>query len=549
MAKKSFIRGAAILGAAGIIIKILGAFFRIPLSNLIGDTGMGYYQTAYPIYVLFLMISTAGIPIAISRMVSERIALGNYGQAHRVFKLSFRLLVITGIVSTSICVIFAKPLVGALENPNAYFAMLAIAPALLFVPIQAAYRGYFQGMQDMKPTAVSQVVEQAFRVGLGLYLAYAFIKFGPDKAAAGAAFGATAGGIGGAAAIGLIYFLRRSKIKRRIRKSKRENSNDIEESTKSVILKLLAIAIPITIGSATMPIMNAVDIAIVMRRLQETGWTYEQANSLYGQLAGFAAPLINFPQVLTQAISMSLVPAVVAAYSLGQTTELHKNIKLGLRTALIVGFPCAAGLITLAKPIMLTLYPSRPESAISAAGALMILAVGVIFLSTLQTLTGVLQGIGKQIIPVRNLFIGVIAKIILVYVLSGIPEINVKGAAIGTVFAYIIASTLNLLAVKKYTKVKFDFVITYVKPAISTLAMAVASAISYKLASLVLGNALSTLFAVLVAISVYTVMILISGAISLEEMENLPRGKKLVKIIKKLNAINRKRKSEQQKNK
>lgn len=534
MAKKSFIKGAAILGAAGIIIKILGAFFRIPLSNLIGDTGMGYYQTAYPIYVLFLMISTAGIPIAISRMVSERIALGNYAQAHRVFKLSFRLLVATGVVSTLICIVFAEQFVNILENPKAYLAMITIAPALLFVPIQAAYRGYFQGMQDMRPTAVSQVVEQTFRVSLGLYLAYLFIGSGLDKAAAGAAFGATAGGISGAAAIGFIYFLRRPKIKRQIRKSKRENPQDVEEDTRSVLLKLLAIAIPITIGSAIMPIMNAVDIAIVMRRLQETGWTYEQANSLYGQLAGFAAPLINFPQVLTQAVSMSLVPAVVAAYSLKETDELHRNIKLGLRTALIVGFPCAVGLIVLAKPIMMTLYPSRVESAISAAGALMILAVGVIFLSTVQTLTGVLQGIGKQIIPVRNLFIGVIFKVILAYVLTGIPSINVRGAAVGTVVAYIVASTLNLIDVKKYTGVKFDFVMTYLKPAVSTLVMAVCTFVTYNIVHLVLGNALSTLCAVFSAMLSYVIMILVSGAISLDEMENLPKGKKLVKIIKKI---------------
>lgn len=534
MAKKSFIKGAAILGAAGIVIKILGAFFRIPLSNLIGDTGMGYYQTAYPIYVLFLMISTAGIPIAISRMVSERIALGNYAQAHRVFKLSFRLLVATGVVSTLICIVFAEQFVNILKNPKAYLAMIAIAPALLFVPIQAAYRGYFQGMQDMRPTAVSQVVEQTFRVSLGLYLAYLFIGAGLDKAAAGAAFGATAGGISGAVAIGFIYFLRRPKIKRQIRKSKRENSQDVEEDTRSVLLKLLAIAIPITIGSAIMPIMNAVDIAIVMRRLQETGWTYEQANSLYGQLAGFAAPLINFPQVLTQAVSMSLVPAVVAAYSLKETDELHRNIKLGLRTAQIVGFPCAVGLIVLAKPIMMTLYPSRVESAISASGALMILAVGVIFLSTVQTLTGVLQGIGKQIIPVRNLFIGVIFKVILAYVLTGIPSINVKGAAVGTVVAYIVASTLNLIAVKKYTGVKFNFVMTYLKPAVSTLVMAVCAFVTYNIVHLVLGNALSTLCAVFSAMLSYVIMILVSGAISLDEMENLPKGKKLVKIIKKL---------------
>lgn len=533
MTKKSFVKGAAILGVAGIIIKVLGAFFRIPLANLIGDTGMGYYQTAYPIYVLFLMISTAGIPIAISRMVSERIAVGNYGQAHRVFKLSFMLLATTGIASTLICVVFAKPLVSLMGNPNAKLAMLAIAPALLFVPIQAAYRGYFQGMQDMKPTAISQVVEQAFRVVLGLYLAYAFISIGLDKAAAGAAFGATAGGLGGALAIGLIYVSRRKKIKKRVRTSKKNNELDVKEDTKKILGKLLLIAIPITIGSAIMPIMNTVDIGIVMRRLQATGWTYEEANRLYGQLAGFAAPLINFPQVLTMAVSMSLVPVVAATFKLKQTEELQKNIKLGLRMALILGFPCAVGLMTLGKPIMMTLYPAKIESAISAAGPLFILAIGVVFLATVQTLTGVLQGIGKQVIPVRNLLVGVLAKVVITYVLSGIHAINVKGAAIGTVAAYVIASTLNILAVKKYTGVRFDFVMTYLKPGISTVVMGAACFGSYHLTNMFVGNALSTLCAIIVAIVVYGVMILAFGAISLEEIEKLPKGKKIVKIVLK----------------
>ena len=166
MAKKSFVQGAVVLGIAGIIIKVLGAFFRIPLANLIGDQGMGYYQTAYPIYVLFLTLATAGIPIAISRMVSERIAMDEYYEAHKVFRVSFILLFIIGITSASICFFGAELLVDAMGNPGAKFAMMAISPALLFVPMQAAYRGNFQGMQDMKPTAVSQVIEQLFRVVL-----------------------------------------------------------------------------------------------------------------------------------------------------------------------------------------------------------------------------------------------------------------------------------------------------------------------------------------------------------------------------------------------
>ncbi|MEL7658285.1 MAG: oligosaccharide flippase family protein, partial [Bacillota bacterium] len=201
MAKKSFIQGAVILGIAGIIIKVMGAFFRIPLANMIGDKGMGYYQTAYPIYVLFLTLATAGIPIAISKMVSERVAVDHHYEAYRVFRVSFILLFSIGICSSAILFFGAGYIVNAIGNPGAKYAMMAIAPALLFVPIMAAYRGYFQGMQDMKPTATSQVVEQFFRVTAGLILAYLLLEKGRDFAAAGASFGATAGSITGLIAV------------------------------------------------------------------------------------------------------------------------------------------------------------------------------------------------------------------------------------------------------------------------------------------------------------------------------------------------------------
>lgn len=529
MAKKSFVQGAVVLGIAGIIIKVLGAFFRIPLANLIGDEGMGYYQTAYPIYVLFLTLATAGIPIAISKMVSERIAVNEYHEAHRVFKVSFILLFSIGIVSAAICFFGAEQLVGAMGNPGAKFAMMAIAPALLFVPMQAAYRGYFQGMQDMKPTAVSQVTEQFFRVAAGLFLAYFLVRFGRQYAAAGASFGATAGGIGGLITVIIIYFMQRKKIHGNFAGSRRES----REKSSSILAKIFIIAIPVTIGAAIMPIMNAIDVGIVMRRLQETGWSYEAANSMYGQLTGMAGPLINFPQVLTQAVAMSLVPAVAAAYKKKDMEFLRENVQTGLRMAIIIGFPCAFGLMSLAEPIMLLLYPMQKESAVSAAPCLFVMAAGVIFLSTVQTLTGVLQGVGKQMIPVRNLFIGAIAKVFITYTLTGVESINVKGAAMGTVAAYIIAASLNLMAVKKYTGARFDLKLTYLKPAAATIVMSVAAIAVHRVLLDILGNSLATLLAVAAAASVYCVMLFLTKSITREEIATLPKGKTLLKIADK----------------
>jgi len=529
--KKSFLQGALILGVAGLIIKALGAVFRIPLANIIGDDGMGYYQTAYPIYVLFLTLSTAGIPTAISKMVAERNAMDNPKEAHRIFRVSFLLLFGIGIVSSAILFFGAGMIVEHLKNPNAKYAMMAIAPALLFVPLMAAYRGYFQGMQKMEPTAASQVVEQLFRVAAGLSLALALVPKGLKFAASGASFGATAGAIGGLLCVVVIYYGNRKKIYRDMRRDKHKRG----EPASKILVNIFIIAVPITIGAAIMPIMNTIDVGIVMRRLQEANFTEDAANSLYGQLTGLAGPLINFPQVLTQAIAMSLVPAIAAAHRKGDTVFLHYNITMGLRTAMMIGLPCAFGLMILSEPIMLLLYPAQKASAVSAAPCLFILAIGVVFLSSVQTTTGILQGIGKQIVPVFNLCFGAVAKVILTYTLTGIESINVKGAAIGTVSAYVVASGLNILAVRKYTGVRFNIMMTWIKPLISALVMGEVVWLTHSYLAGSMGNAISTILSVFVGAGVYAGMLFITKSITLEEFAMLPGGSKLIRMTGKSN--------------
>lgn len=525
---RSFVGGAVILGIAGLAIKVLGAAFRIPLANIIGDDGMGYYQTAYPIYVFFLTIATAGIPTAISRMVAERNAVDKPHEAYRVFKVSLALLTGIGLASSLILFFGAGAITEYIKEPRAIFAMRAIAPALLFCPVMASFRGFFQGRQNMTPTAASQVIEQVFRVAAGLGLAVFFLNRGVEYAAAGASFGATAGGLFGLIGIVIVFLRHRAKINSELAAFPKTS----EESAGEILKDILIIAVPITIGSTVMPIVNVIDTAIVKSRLIYAGYSSDVARSLYGQLTGMAAPLINFPQVLTQAVSMSLVPVVASAFKRKETQFMQDNIALGLRYALIISTPMAVGMMALSKPIMLLLYPLQKESAVSAAGCLRIFAVGIIFLAMVQTLTGILQGVGKQTIPVRNLCIGVIAKIILTYTLTGIPSVNVRGAAIGTVTAYTTAAVLNLLSVRKYTGTRIDIVQTIVKPLFSSVIMGLAAWGTHRLLIGFLGNALSTVAGIGAGVIVYVLMALSTETLTIKELEAIPKAEKLVKLAK-----------------
>lgn len=516
------------MGIAGVVIKLLGAVFRIPLTNWIGDNGMSYYGFAYSIYGALLVLSTAGIPVAISRMVSERIAVGEYKNAHKVFKVATAMLFVIGIISFALCYFGGEWITAKLGNPDAALAVKAISPALLFVPLFSAFRGYFQGRQNMNPTAISEITEQLVRVIFGLYLAYKLLDTGLKEAAAGASFGASAGSIAGLGVIVLIYLVNRKTIHRKI-----NLHNKHVEETNVLLRKIVAIAVPIIIGSEIMPIMTLLDTGIIMTRLQATGWSYEEAKSLYGLLSGFCNSLIAFPQVFTQAVAVSLVPAIAAAFKVKDTKNVQGNIQLGYRTTMIMAFPCAFGIFALAEPILLLLYPAQKASAIAAVPTLMIMAISVIFLAITQTSVGVLQSIGKQMVPVIHLAIGCVGKVIVTFILVGIPAFNIKGAAIGTMLAYVVALVLNNLSVKKYTGTKINYELTYVRPCIAAAIMGVCAFAAHKLTVGFLGNSVATLLSILIGGLVYVMLIFLIKAITLEEVETMPGGTKLAKLVRK----------------
>ena len=533
--KKTFLHGAIVLGVAGLIIKVLGAFFRIPLANMIGEEGMGYYQTAYPIYVLLLVLSTAGIPTAISKLVSAKTAVGKNHEAYRTFKISFILMFAIGITTASILFFGANSIVILLKNPGAKYAMMAIAPALLFTPIMAAFRGYFQGQQNMTPTALSQIIEQIARVCIGLYLAYYFISKGIEEAAAGASFGASFGAIIGAIFLIIVYIIKKNKIDQKANNI----SSEKEDSTTKILKDIFVIAVPITIGASIMPIMNMIDVAIVMRRLQTIGYTAEAANGLYGQLTGMAGPIINFPQVFAMGMAMSLVPAVSDAVERKDFDHLKLNIETGIKTALLMALPSTVGLVVLAEPVMRLLYPLQIESAISAANSLSLLALGLVGLMVGQAVTGMLQGLGKPSIPVINLVIGGVLKIIITFTLTGMVTMNIKGAAIGTTVAYSVSAWLNYVAVKKYTNIKLDTKRTVLMPVISALIMGVIVLGSFKIAINITSSNMATAISILIGGISYLVLLVLTKGLIYEDFETIPKGESIAKILIKIKLLKR----------
>ena len=534
MSKITFLKGAAILAVAGFIVQILGAVFRIPLANIIGEDGMGFYGTVYPIYVFILVFSTNGAPAAISKMTSEKIAIYRADEAHRIFKLSFIAMAIFGIVTSFMLFFGARLIISFAEvHPDSYYAMVAIAPALLLIPIMSVYRGYFQGMQNMLPTALSQFTEQVIRVAVGLVLAVVLLNMGVQYAAAGATFGASVGPIFGIIIIAVVYIRRKKQIFEAINIDK--NKGGTQESAGSILKTLAVIAIPITIGVSIYPVMNLADMIFVQQRLVFAGYSEDAALALYGQLSGFAGPIINVPMTFALSMALSMVPAIASAKSSNDVELLNTNIKLGFRTSMIVGVPCSFGIIILAEPIMRLLFPLQEESGVNAAVALAILAGGIIFLCIAQTMAGVLQGLGKIGIAVLSLLVGFVVKCVVTFTLT--PELGIEGAAIGSVAGFVTVLVISFIAVCVLTKIRFDFVLSVVKPLVSGIVMTIVVLISYRALDFVIAERLATALSICLGAAAYGITLIKIKAIAEAEIKTFPKGAKIVSLLQKLRLL------------
>lgn len=510
--KGNFLKGALILSIAGAISKVLGAVYRIPLARLLGSEGMGLYQMAYPIYTTILALATAGVPVAISVLVSKKETQGFSGDSKRIFRVSLVMLFIFGIILSLLIMQMAHFIAESiLDAPRVYYPILAVAPAIFFAGLMSVFRGYFQGQQWMIPTAVSQVIEQLFRVAAVLIAAFLLFPRGLEYAAAGATFGAVVGGIVGLIVL-IIFYWRYQK--------ERKQEQGACSPTKSLDLakEVVRLAIPVSFGAVVLPLVQMLDAVIVPRRLAAIGYTTSHATALYGQLAGMAAVLISLPTIFTISIATSLVPAVSEALAKKDFPELNSRINYGLRAGMIISLPCAAGLYVLAVQICALLYKA-PEAGLP----LQILAFSTIVLAAFQLSSAGLQGIGRPEIAMRSLIITGCFKVLFNYSLTSVPALNIQGAALGTVMAFAIGSSLNLYFLKRYTGIKYETGRLF-KIVLVTVAMGVGVRVSYGLiVASGLHSYLSTVLAICIGVAIYGVLLLLLREIDMDMIKRLVR--------------------------
>ncbi len=540
--KTSFVKGAAILTIAGVICKVIGLLIRVFATRIFQEKGLYFYEKVFPTYSLLLIISSSGFPTAISRMVAERAAVGNYDGAKRVFRRSLLLLLLIGAV-TSAFMFFGADWIGTellKAKDGIRYSLMALAPALLFVSVICAFRGYLQGLQRMTGTSVSQLAEQVFKFIFGLFLTwYLYRRFEGSEfryaaSAAGLLLGVTISEIL-ALVIIIIFYLRTRKAYTAVIEDPHPNER--------VLGNLLVIAVPITIGASILPLANQLDSFMIEHLLIKAGFTNSAAELSFTALSGYVRSLINLPATMTVGISMSIVPAISAARARRDQKDMQHLSLLGLKIAMAIGVPCAVGLSVLAGPIIKFLYMRNDPAffdALAIAEPLMhVAAFTVIFISLAQTATGALQGMRKHWLPILFLLIGGVTKVVVNLVCIPIPKINVLGAVFSNLACFGVAGILDMIALLRVTKAKLNVLDTFLKPIAASALMGGAAWGVQKLLSGMaffqgpVMSRLATLLAVFVAIAVYALFTLLFAMFTKEELAYIPGGRKLARFARR----------------
>ena len=521
-----FLKGTMILTISSIIVKVIGSLNWIILSRVLGGEGIGLYQMGFPIYLMAITVSSAGVPVAISIITSEKLANKDYRGAKRVFNVSLRLLLVSGLIFSSALLFGADFLINQhiIRDARAYYSIIALAPAVFFVTFLASFRGYLQGWQIMTPTATSEVVEQLVRVITMLVFADLFMPYGLAYAAGGASMGAGAGAF--CALLVLMWFYR--CLKRRLHEEIEAQDDSIpEESAGHIIKRLLKLALPVSLTSLMLPIGANLDLLIVPQRLEAAGFDVRHATELFGYLTGMAVPLVNLATIFTAAMTISLVPSISESKALKRFDAIRDKIRLAFRVAMIITFPCFMGLFFLAEKVATLIY-----NAPGAAGAIQTMSVGILFLGMHQISTGILQGLGKTAIPVINMILACLVKVVMSWWLTAIPFLGIKGASMATVADFAVAAIINMGFIYKYTGFTFSLG-SLLKP---LLASGVMGAVIYLVLSITEQLGMwCVLFAMVAAVPAYALALLAFGGLNKEDLDNVPFiGRRILAVGQRL---------------
>lgn len=534
--RDSFLKGALILTGATLIVRLLGVAQKLPLFWLLREEGVGIYNYPYAFYAILLAISSTGINIAISKLVAERLAGGDRPGAIRVFRISRLVMVTLGVFTATTLALAGRFLANNVHHdPRAALSYWVLAPAVFADTLQASYRGFFQGLQNMRPNALSQVLEQFIRVIIMLSAAYVLLNRTGDLgiAAAGATFGSTAGAIGSALLLGLIY---RLAVPRYFGRAARE-AREIREPVWPLVRRIFGYSIPISLAGMGLPMLMLADSALVSPRLQAAGMDMTGATSNYGVLANNATPLVNLPTMLTGALFVTLVPAITESLFRGRRDQILSRSRTAIRVTFLFSLPAAVGMYLLAPGIVALLrMQSRPPAAPTEA-VVQALTLGLIFITLQQTTSGILQGLGRNIVPVVNMFLGAVVKAVLTYFL--VFQVGVTGAAYATAIGFALTTSLNLYRVYESVGPVIQMRDMIVKPALAAALMGVTVAPTYAFLVRVLhSSSLATLVAIAVGAAVYGLALAAVGGLRESDLALIPRvGRPLARVLSRLHLL------------
>lgn len=518
------------MAAAVAIVKVIGAFYKFPLNNILGGEGKAYFNTAYYIYNVLLTISTAGLPLAISKLTSQAHAQGRENEKRKIFRTAIVLFFCLGAIGSLFMYFQAAELAEFLENSLAYEAVRALAPAVFCVCLLACMRGYTQGQGNMTPTAVSQVLEALCKLGIGLPLAWYLLRTGQklETGAAGAIFGVTIGTV--LSMVFLIGYL--------LTHRNRTASLDVPSGSGALLRQILVIGIPITLSNSAMSIINLIDTKIVMGQLQNALLLSEkQAAALNGQY-GMAMDMPNMVASFVYPVTMSLIPFAAAALARGDHRGADRIVSSAFRLIAILALPAGIGLSVLSTPIMVLVLPAQYEDALAAGPHLRVLGVALIFICLMILTNAILQTYGKEKLPIFTVVAGGLTKIVMNYILVGDPDVNIHGAPISTLCCYLVIVALNLFFVWKYSPEKPRYAQLFAKPILASVLMGGAAWAAYGFAGRAFSghsaygaNAIATLCGILAGVAVYAVLVVALRILRAEDVRSIPHGEKLIKLL------------------
>ena len=523
--KQSFLHGAAVLAAATAIVKVIGAIYSIPLANIIGDEGFSYFSKAYLIYEVLLMISTTGLPVAMSRMISQAQTLDRHDQVRKIFATAFRIFLLLGILGTAGMLFGARWLSEKLaKTPDAWFSIVCLSPSVFLICCIAAFRGFFQGQSNMTPTSVSQVFEALCKLIIGLGLAWMLLRTTGEVAysTGGALLGVTIGLVISA----LYLYARYRKVSRAM------PTGGSVDSTGTTMKQLLAIAIPITLGSAGLQIINFVDTAVYMDRLvTAAGIAVDRANELSG-IYEFCRKIFNLPCSFITPLTISIIPAITMHLTKEDTKGLRVVEGSGLRITGLIAMPCAMGLFFLGAPIMQLLRGYSGETLELTGFIMAILGPTVICNSVILVTNAIMQAHGHVTIPVVNMLIGGLVKVGVNYVLVSNPALHIKGVAIGTLICYLLIMLLNIIAMRWKKIISLRSLAALLKPMLAAVLMGICAWMANGLLSSVLPTKLACVGAIGAAAVIYVILVLAFRVITYDDCMLLPGGRKIAKILR-----------------